>query len=84
MSFPSHNTQTSQLPSLLHALFPKHPTRSHKPTRELANSSLNNDSQKKKKKTHRPPCQLPNPFIASACTLVILNKFSVSDKFLDN
>lgn len=31
--------------------------------------------------THNPPCQLPRPLIASACTLVIRNRFSVSDKF---
>ena len=34
--------------------------------------------------THSPPCQLPNPLIASACTLVMRNKFSVSERFADS
>lgn len=34
--------------------------------------------------TYKPPCQLPSPRIASAWTLVIRSKFSVSDRFDDN
>lgn len=36
------------------------------------------------RETYSPPCQLPSPRIASACTLVMRNKFSVSERLDDN
>lgn len=42
------------------------------------------ERERRKESTYSPPCQLPSPRIASACTLVMRSKFSVSDRLADN
>lgn len=84
----------------LDAFFTKNPTRRHKstslisryPKKTLESHKYESSGQGKKKDgkrrkertTYSAPCQLPSPLIASACTLVMRSRFSVSDRLAES